>query len=200
MAAILPLSASPVEAVRAARAVAPEARPAGEGGGSPAVVNHVGRDAPEERAQTRSPNESDEAHAAEIRALAKRDAEVRAHEQAHAAAGGAFAGAPSYEYQQGPDGRSYAVSGEVSIDVSVVAGDPEATIQKMEQVRRAALAPRDPSDADRAIAATAAALILAARSELMAESGSATGEAQGVSARAVFGGYAAASAYELAGR
>jgi hypothetical protein len=150
----------------------------------------------------------DEAHAEEIRELAKRDAEVRAHEQAHAAAGGTFAGAPSYEYRRGPDGRSYAVSGEVSIDVSAVSGDPEATIQKMQQVKRAALAPRDPSDADRAIASTADALIMAARREQMTENAqvpeeSAPGESSpvpgaagsaGAAAREAFGAYERRSA------
>jgi hypothetical protein len=108
-----------------------------------------------------------QAEADEIRKLKARDAEVRAHEQAHATTGGAYAGAPSFEYQRGPDGRNYAVGGEVSIDVSAVPGDPEATIRKMEQVQRAALAPAEPSGADRAVAATADATMLAARNELM---------------------------------
>jgi hypothetical protein len=92
---------------------------------------------------------------------------VRAHEQAHAAAGGALAGAPSFTYQRGPDGRSYAVGGEVPIEVSVVDGDPEATIRKMQQVLQAALAPQSPSDADRSIAASAQAKIATARAELI---------------------------------
>jgi hypothetical protein len=116
-----------------------------------------------------SPEQAEKARNEESSKLKQRDAEVRAHEQAHAAAGGAFAGSPSYQYQRGPDGGSYAVGGEVPIDVSAVAGDPAATIAKMEQVKRAALAPRDPSDADRAIAATADAQILAARHEQMSK-------------------------------
>jgi hypothetical protein len=111
----------------------------------------------------------DQAQADELRKLKARDAAVRAHEQAHAATGGAYAGAPSFEYQRGPDGRNYAVGGEVPIDVSAVPGDPEATIRKMQQVQRAALAPPDPSGADRAVAATAAAMILTARSEQATE-------------------------------
>ncbi|MCA8932648.1 MAG: hypothetical protein KDA49_09290, partial [Rhodospirillaceae bacterium] len=55
---------------------------------------------------------------AEVDALKERDAEVRRHEQAHAAAGGAYAGQPTYEYQTGPDGNRYAVGGEVNIDVA----------------------------------------------------------------------------------
>jgi hypothetical protein len=49
----------------------------------------------------------------------------------------------------------YAVSGEVSIDSSPVKGDPKATVRKMEQVVRAALAPAQPSGQDRAVAAAA---------------------------------------------
>jgi phage repressor protein C with HTH and peptisase S24 domain len=98
--------------------------------------------------------------------LKSRDQEVRIHEQAHAAVGGQHAGAPSYGYERGPDGKSYVVSGEVQIDVSPVQGDPQATIQKMQVVRRAALAPAQPSSADRAIAADATAKATQARAEL----------------------------------
>ncbi|KZD05847.1 hypothetical protein AUP43_02750 [Oceanibaculum pacificum] len=97
--------------------------------------------------------------------LKKRDREVRAHEQAHAAVGGAYAGSPVYEYESGPDGNRYAVGGSVSIDVSPVPGDPEATIQKMEIVKRAALAPGEPSPQDRAVAAAADQARLQAQAE-----------------------------------
>ena len=80
---------------------------------------------------------------------------VRAHEQAHKAAAAPHAGPVSYSYTTGPDGRRYAVAGEVPIDVSPVEGDPQATIQKMQQVRRAALSPAEPSASDRQVAARA---------------------------------------------
>jgi len=98
--------------------------------------------------------------------LKSRDQEVRVHEQAHAAVGGRYASSPSYEYERGPDGKSYAVGGEVQIDVSPVNGDPQATIQKMQLVRRAAMAPAQPSAADRAIAADASNKATQARAEL----------------------------------
>lgn len=103
---------------------------------------------------------------AEIGQLKTRDREVRAHEQAHASVGGQYAGAPSYDFQRGPDGVLYAVGGEVPIDISPVPGDPSATLAKAEQVQRAALAPKDPSGADRRIAARAAGLAAQARQEL----------------------------------
>lgn len=104
----------------------------------------------------------------EIRVLAARDREVRAHEQAHAAVGGAFAGAPKYQFERGPDGVNYAVGGEVSIDISPAA-TPEATISKMQTVRRAALAPAEPSPQDRRVAQEAIAAEARARQEMAQE-------------------------------
>ncbi len=101
----------------------------------------------------------------QIDKLKARDAEVKAHEQAHKAVGGAHAGAISYSYQQGPDGKRYAVGGEVSIDVSKEK-TPEATIAKMQQVKAAANAPANPSGQDRAVAAEATVLEGQARQEL----------------------------------
>ncbi|GAA6153740.1 putative metalloprotease CJM1_0395 family protein [Pseudoteredinibacter isoporae] len=93
-----------------------------------------------------------------IQKLAARDREVKDHEQAHAAVGGELAGAPSYEYQKGPDGKNYAVGGEVPITIQEVAGDPKATLENARKVQRAALAPAEPSDQDRRVAARAAQL------------------------------------------
>ncbi len=99
--------------------------------------------------------------------LKARDREVRAHEAAHmAAAGGHAKGGANFSYQRGPDGRNYAVGGEVSIDTSKVAGDPEATLQKAQQVQQAALAPAEPSGQDRQVAAEAAAMAAEARQEI----------------------------------
>ena len=100
--------------------------------------------------------------------LKARDAEVRDHEEAHARVGGQYAGQPSYTYQTGPDGRRYAIGGEVPIDVAPVPGDPGATIAKMQVVKLAALAPAEPSSADRRIAALADAQAREARVELNA--------------------------------
>lgn len=110
--------------------------------------------------------DEEEAYVRELQAI---DREVRSHEAAHAATGGAYAGRPSYEYVTGPDGVRYAVSGAVQIDVAPVAGDPEATIRKLEVVRRSALAPAQPSGQDRAVAAQAEAGIREARAEQQAQ-------------------------------
>ena len=103
-----------------------------------------------------------------VRELQQRDREVRQHEQAHSRVGGAYTGVPSYQYTRGPDGRLYALSGEVSIDVSP-GSSPEATIAKMDVVIRAALAPAEPSTQDRAVANAARQIKLQAQAELQAE-------------------------------
>ena len=102
--------------------------------------------------------------------LKARDAEVKAHEQAHIAAGGSYVrGGASYDYQTGPDGKKYAVGGEVSIDTSPVEGDPQATINKAQVILKAALAPAEPSGQDKAVASQARQMMASARKELMAE-------------------------------
>ena len=111
--------------------------------------------------------ELSEEEQAEVEKLRDRDREVRAHEQAHVAAAGPYSrGGPKYEYERGPDSRRYAVGGEVSIDTSAVEGDPEATIQKAQVVKRAALAPAEPSSQDRQVAAEASRMEAEARREI----------------------------------
>lgn len=101
----------------------------------------------------------------EVQSLEDRDREVRTHEQAHAAVGGQYAGSPSYDYETGPDGQRYAVGGEVSIDVSEEK-DPGDTVQKMQVVRAAALAPAEPSSQDLKVAAEASQKEQQARAEM----------------------------------
>lgn len=102
----------------------------------------------------------------EIAALKQRDREVKNHEQAHKAVGGQYAGAMSFQYERGPDGARYAVGGEVQIDLSRSANNPQADLQQAQQVRQAALAPAEPSPQDRAIAANATQLILDAQERI----------------------------------
>ncbi|MFD1697034.1 putative metalloprotease CJM1_0395 family protein [Roseibium aestuarii] len=104
----------------------------------------------------------------QVRELAARDREVRAHEQAHARVGGNYAGAPSYTYQQGPDGKRYAIGGEVAIDTSSER-TPEATIRKMQIVIRAATAPAEPSSQDLKVAQQARAALSEAQAQARQE-------------------------------
>ncbi len=106
-----------------------------------------------------------------LRSLQARDREVRAHEQAHLAVAGRYANSGvNLEYQRGADGQLYAVGGDVKIDISVVPGDPKATEQKAETIRRAALAPANPSPQDHKIASQAISIANEARAELLEQS------------------------------
>ncbi|MBT8486472.1 MAG: hypothetical protein HKO59_17845 [Phycisphaerales bacterium] len=106
-----------------------------------------------------------EAEQKQVDELKTRDRVVRLHEQAHRAAAGSLAGPISYSYTTGPDGRRYATEGSVPIDISPVPGDPEATVRKMARVKQAALAPAEPSSADRQIASRASQQAAQARVE-----------------------------------
>jgi hypothetical protein len=123
-------------------------------------------------------SELTEEEQAQVEKLRERDADVRRHEQAHKTAAGSYAtGGPTYQYETGPDGKRYAVDGEVKIDTSEIKGDPAATLRKMRQVRQAASAPAEPSAKDRQVAAAAAAAERRAQAELAQKDADAAGQA-----------------------
>ncbi len=132
--------------------------------GTPQTTNNEGRPAPAAGSGLTQEQQNVVAQLAQI------DRHVRAHEQAHMAAGAGYTrGAPSYSYSTDPDGKLYAVGGEVSIDTSPVPGDPEATIQKARIVQAAANAPADPSPQDREVAQAAVQMEINARLEEAAQ-------------------------------
>ncbi len=100
-----------------------------------------------------------------IRELINREKEVIAHEQAHKSVGGQYAGAMTYSYTIGPDGRRYISGGEVAINIPAT-DDPEQMEQALERVKQAALAPANPSPQDQAVAASAAARQQQVRAEI----------------------------------
>ena len=101
-----------------------------------------------------------------VQELAQTDQKVRAHEAAHQAAAGSLGGAISFTYEAGPDGKSYAVGGEVSVDLSS-GHTPEETLARAEQIRAAALAPADPSPQDLSVAAEASQMEAEAQEQMM---------------------------------
>jgi hypothetical protein len=105
----------------------------------------------------------------ELKELKDRDREVRTHEQAHLAAAGNLAtGGASYTYQTGPDGKQYAIGGEVNITLSK-GRTPEETASRARQAYRAAVAPAEPSPTDRRVAAKAQRMLQDARGEMREE-------------------------------
>jgi hypothetical protein len=103
-----------------------------------------------------------------ISELQARDSEVRSHEAAHQAAGGGLAGGASFSYQKGPDGKMYAVGGEVPITLKK-GQTPQETIANARQIKAAALAPAKPSPQDYAVANTAVMMELKAQQEVIKE-------------------------------
>lgn len=99
--------------------------------------------------------------------LQSRDAEVRAHEAAHQS-GGAATGGATYTYQIGPDGKMYAIGGEVSISYGQ-GSTPQETIANAQAVIASALAPANPSGQDMAVASSAMVMMMKAQQQLSQE-------------------------------
>lgn len=122
-----------------------------------------------EQTQKEKKSSSDEEKLSEdekqlVKDLQARDAEVKTHESAHQAAGGGMTGAASFSYQQGPDGKMYAIGGEVSI--STPSGStPQETIANAQQVIAAAMAPADPSGQDFSVASSARVMMVKAQQQ-----------------------------------
>lgn len=108
--------------------------------------------------------ELDAAELAEVARLRVTDQRVRTHERAHQTAGGNAAGSATFRYVTGPDGKTYAVAGEVPIRFEA-GRTPDETIAAAQRMRSAALAPADPSAQDLAVAAEAARLEQDARAQ-----------------------------------
>ena len=136
--------------------------------GSPFASDRINDAAPANAVDGRSDADNhrlSEEEQRQVQQLKQRDQQVRAHERAHMAAGADLVqGGATFTFERGPDGRMYAVGGEVKIDTSGE-NDPDRTIRKMQQVKRAALAPAEPSGTDRAVAAQAGQAEAQARQE-----------------------------------
>ena len=120
---------------------------------------------PQELSKDSSPKELCEDEERLLKDLQARDSEVKAHEAAHQAVGGGMTGAASYTYQQGPDGKMYAIGGEVSISMKA-GSSPEETIANARQLAAAAMATGNPSPQDHAVASSARVMEMKARQQL----------------------------------
>jgi hypothetical protein len=123
------------------------------------------------------------------------DLQVRFREQAHKAATGPYAGVISYEYEKGPDGLRYAVGAQTPVDTAPEP-DPEATIEKMETIRAAALTPGRRSAQDRDIARIAYAQLVQAQTQLRVRDQNATQHSEERDGLLAFGALKAEHVYE----
>ncbi len=118
----------------------------------------------------------------ELEKIKERDKEVRRHEEDHKAAAGSLAPASAqYEYTQGPDGKMYVKDGEVDLKVKEE-DDPEKAKKNAEQLKRAALAPEEPSAQDMKVAQEADRMIQEANQKLNQPEG--TSEATNINTQA----------------
>jgi len=92
--------------------------------------------------------------AREIQRADNWEASVVQHERSHMQTGGEFAGAATYVYGKGADGKTYITGGEVSMKVPA-GGDLERLSYALERVKRAAMSPANPSPQDMMTAAMA---------------------------------------------
>lgn len=102
----------------------------------------------------------------EVRKLINWENNVKQHEQAHMAVGGGLVSSARFSYTIGPDGKRYVSGGEVSISVPSSENEEE-NLKTLERVKRAALAPADPSPQDIKTAAMASAMISSTYLKLM---------------------------------
>ncbi len=99
--------------------------------------------------------------------MARKDHEVRAEESAKAALLGRYSkGGPRYQYETGPNGERFAVSGHVPADLAPT-DDPERTLRKARTVKQANLGVGANSPEDMKIAARAMQLESTARAHLV---------------------------------
>lgn len=130
----------------------------------PAVYDRKGKIAQPETASATDPETGKT-----VEELRQTDQTVKQHEAAHLAAAGPYVTeGPTYDYVRGPDGKTYAVGGEVGIDTAPESS-AEETRQKAAVVARAALAPANPSPQDHAVAAEAVRLAAVAREQEVGE-------------------------------
>lgn len=113
------------------------------------IVNSKNKDYIEQLQSGKNVDEQDFARVLEK--FKKTDANIRSHEQIHASIGHTTTPI-AYTYQQGPDGKMYAVGGSVKLDTSIPK-DPKAALFKLDQLQKAASAPVDSSGSDNQISA-----------------------------------------------
>jgi len=123
------------------------------------------------------PGEQDSSEQRVIEQLKARDREVRQHEASHSTNPELVKiGAASFDYTIGPDGKAYATGGKVTLSTGG-AGTPEEALRKAEALKKAAMAPGEPSSKDFQAMNAAVAMEMEARNRIY--SGSKKNEQQG---------------------
>jgi len=106
----------------------------------------------EERSRRTRKGEMTRRERAVLDSLRDRHREVQEHEMDHFVTGSPYTRAPEYWCVTGPDDKMYAIGGITPMDVSPIPGDIAGTLSKYRKLKRAALAPHQPSDVDEMLA------------------------------------------------
>jgi hypothetical protein len=99
----------------------------------------------------------------ELQELQQRDREVRRSEFMKLQYAGIHALGPRFDFEIGPDGKAYAVEGDVVLDIKTEAGNPVRTAEKLADVKRALMMVPNPGPEVRRLAAEVARRELVAR-------------------------------------
>lgn len=101
--------------------------------------------------------------------LKRRDKEVRAHEAVHGSDPRLVKiGAAQFDYTIGPDGKAYATGGRVTLSTGN-SRTPEEALSKAEALKKAAMAPGEPSSKDFQALNSAAAMEFEARHRIYSD-------------------------------
>ena len=101
--------------------------------------------------------------------LKSRDKEVRTHEAAHTANPELIKiGSAQFDYTIGPDGKAYATGGKVTLSTGN-SRTPEEALSKAEALKKASMAPGDPSPQDLQALNSAVAMEFEARNQIYSD-------------------------------
>jgi hypothetical protein len=104
-----------------------------------------------------------------VEQLKSRDKEVRAHEAAHSTNPELIKiGSSQFDYTIGPDGKAYATGGKVTLSTGN-SRTPEEALSKAEALKKAAMAPGEPSSQDFQTLNAAVAMEFEARNQIYSD-------------------------------
>jgi hypothetical protein len=130
------------------------------------VASRLGNDSNGTRLLARNDGSLDASDDATVRESRRREQASRVHEQKQTETNTQVEDAAQWTVERGPNGAEYATNGRVSIDVSSVKDDPEATILKMWSAQASALAAGSITGVDSELGSVATARLTEALREL----------------------------------
>ncbi len=120
-------------------------------------------------AKKHDPNSPDSNKQKAIEQLKSRDKEVRTHEAAHTTNPELIKiGSAQFDYTIGPDGKAYATGGKVTLSTGN-SKTPEEALSKAEALKKASMAPGDPSPQDLQALNSAVAMEFEARNRIYSD-------------------------------